>query len=76
MTFDLPTPHPCIWVCWYVQHIEGWLSSGLDHERERAILTTLEVLQFYLDSLTVKVRWRDHLLVSGILESKAIIKHM
>ncbi|XP_031432555.1 maestro heat-like repeat-containing protein family member 1 isoform X2 [Clupea harengus] len=36
------------------KHIEGWLSSGLDHERERAILTTLEVLQFYLDSLTVK----------------------
>ncbi|XP_062395570.1 maestro heat-like repeat-containing protein family member 1 isoform X2 [Sardina pilchardus] len=36
------------------KHIEGWLSSGQDHERERAILTTLEVLQFYLDSLSVK----------------------
>ncbi|XP_041962834.1 maestro heat-like repeat-containing protein family member 1 isoform X1 [Alosa sapidissima] len=36
------------------KHIEGWLSSGQDHERERAILTTLEILQFYLDSLNVK----------------------
>ncbi|XP_063055853.1 maestro heat-like repeat-containing protein family member 1 isoform X2 [Engraulis encrasicolus] len=36
------------------KHIEGWFSSEMDHERERAILTTLEVLQFYLDSLSVK----------------------
>uniref|UniRef100_A0A8C1WZK1 Maestro heat-like repeat-containing protein family member 1 n=1 Tax=Cyprinus carpio TaxID=7962 RepID=A0A8C1WZK1_CYPCA len=36
------------------QHIESWLSSGQDHERERAVKTTAELLQFYLDSLSVK----------------------
>uniref|UniRef100_A0A8B9LBY5 Maestro heat-like repeat family member 1 n=1 Tax=Astyanax mexicanus TaxID=7994 RepID=A0A8B9LBY5_ASTMX len=36
------------------KHIEGWLSSRQDHERERAVRTTAELLQFYLDSLSVK----------------------
>uniref|UniRef100_A0A672KCE1 Maestro heat-like repeat family member 1 n=1 Tax=Sinocyclocheilus grahami TaxID=75366 RepID=A0A672KCE1_SINGR len=36
------------------QHIESWLSSGQDHERERAVKTTAELLQFYLDNLRVK----------------------
>uniref|UniRef100_A0A8C1AVT0 Maestro heat-like repeat family member 1 n=1 Tax=Cyprinus carpio carpio TaxID=630221 RepID=A0A8C1AVT0_CYPCA len=36
------------------QHIESWLSSGQDHERERAVKTTAELLQFYLDNLSVK----------------------
>lgn len=36
------------------KHIESWLSSRLDHERERAVRTTAELLQFYLDSLSVK----------------------
>uniref|UniRef100_A0A8C1X6P8 Maestro heat-like repeat-containing protein family member 1 n=1 Tax=Cyprinus carpio TaxID=7962 RepID=A0A8C1X6P8_CYPCA len=36
------------------KHIESWLSSGQDHERERAVKTTAELLQFYLDSLSVK----------------------
>uniref|UniRef100_A0A671LWS5 Maestro heat-like repeat-containing protein family member 1 n=1 Tax=Sinocyclocheilus anshuiensis TaxID=1608454 RepID=A0A671LWS5_9TELE len=31
-----------------------WLSSGQDHERERAVKTTAELLQFYLDNLSVK----------------------
>uniref|UniRef100_A0A8C1M6D1 Maestro heat-like repeat-containing protein family member 1 n=1 Tax=Cyprinus carpio TaxID=7962 RepID=A0A8C1M6D1_CYPCA len=33
---------------------KSWLSSGQDHERERAVKTTAELLQFYLDSLSVK----------------------
>lgn len=37
------------------QHIESWLSSKQDHERERAVRTAAEMLQFYLDSLSVKV---------------------
>ncbi|XP_072535589.1 maestro heat-like repeat-containing protein family member 1 isoform X2 [Salminus brasiliensis] len=36
------------------KHIESWLSSRQDHERERAVRTTAELLQFYLDSLSVK----------------------
>ncbi|XP_066539071.1 maestro heat-like repeat-containing protein family member 1 isoform X3 [Hoplias malabaricus] len=36
------------------KHIESWLSSRNDHERERAVKTTAEILQFYLDSLNVK----------------------
>ncbi|MCJ8728677.1 hypothetical protein PDJAM_G00007090 [Pangasius djambal] len=36
------------------KHIESWLSSKQDHERERAVRTTAEMLQFYLDSLSVK----------------------
>uniref|UniRef100_A0A671QQN0 Maestro heat-like repeat-containing protein family member 1 n=1 Tax=Sinocyclocheilus anshuiensis TaxID=1608454 RepID=A0A671QQN0_9TELE len=36
------------------KHIESWLSSGQDHERERAVKTTAELLQFYLDNLRVK----------------------
>uniref|UniRef100_A0A672LV94 Maestro heat-like repeat family member 1 n=1 Tax=Sinocyclocheilus grahami TaxID=75366 RepID=A0A672LV94_SINGR len=36
------------------KHIESWLSSGQDHERERAVKTTAELLQFYLDNLSVK----------------------
>uniref|UniRef100_A0A671LPS1 Maestro heat-like repeat-containing protein family member 1 n=1 Tax=Sinocyclocheilus anshuiensis TaxID=1608454 RepID=A0A671LPS1_9TELE len=33
---------------------KSWLSSGQDHERERAVKTTAELLQFYLDNLSVK----------------------
>ncbi|XP_037308997.2 maestro heat-like repeat-containing protein family member 1 isoform X1 [Pungitius pungitius] len=36
------------------KHIESWLSSGHDHERERAVTVTAHMLAFYLDSLTVK----------------------
>lgn len=36
------------------KHIESWLSSKQDHERERAIRTTAEILKFYLESLHVK----------------------
>ncbi|XP_023669118.2 maestro heat-like repeat-containing protein family member 1 isoform X1 [Paramormyrops kingsleyae] len=36
------------------KHIEVYLSSKLDHERERAVNTTADLLEFYLASLTVK----------------------
>uniref|UniRef100_A0A3Q0SCX7 Maestro heat-like repeat family member 1 n=1 Tax=Amphilophus citrinellus TaxID=61819 RepID=A0A3Q0SCX7_AMPCI len=36
------------------KHIESWLSSGLDHERKRAITATAHILAYYLDNLTVK----------------------
>ncbi|XP_053737649.1 maestro heat-like repeat-containing protein family member 1 isoform X2 [Synchiropus splendidus] len=36
------------------KHIEPWLSSEQEHERERAITATAEMLTHYLDSLTVK----------------------
>ncbi|XP_053484916.1 maestro heat-like repeat-containing protein family member 1 isoform X1 [Ictalurus furcatus] len=36
------------------KHIESWLSSKQDHERERAVRAAAEMLQFYLDSLSVK----------------------
>ncbi|KAG5856775.1 hypothetical protein ANANG_G00011450 [Anguilla anguilla] len=36
------------------KHIEGWLSSGRDYERERAVRTIAEILEFYLDNLKVK----------------------
>ncbi|XP_027005038.2 maestro heat-like repeat-containing protein family member 1 isoform X1 [Tachysurus fulvidraco] len=36
------------------KHIESWLSSKQDHERERAVRTVAEMLNFYLDSLNVK----------------------
>ncbi|KAG7475718.1 maestro heat-like repeat-containing protein family member 1 isoform X1 [Solea senegalensis] len=36
------------------KHIESWLSSGQDHQRERAIIATAHVLSYYLDNLTVK----------------------
>ncbi|XP_008321450.1 maestro heat-like repeat-containing protein family member 1 [Cynoglossus semilaevis] len=36
------------------KHIESWLSSGKEHERERAISVTAHILWFYLDNLTVK----------------------
>lgn len=36
------------------KHIESWLSSKQDHERERAVRTVAELLQFYLDNLSVK----------------------
>uniref|UniRef100_A0A8C1X5M4 Maestro heat-like repeat-containing protein family member 1 n=1 Tax=Cyprinus carpio TaxID=7962 RepID=A0A8C1X5M4_CYPCA len=41
------------------QHIESWLSSGQDHERERAVKTTAELLQFYLDSLSNLVTFHN-----------------
>ncbi|XP_034031218.1 maestro heat-like repeat-containing protein family member 1 isoform X2 [Thalassophryne amazonica] len=36
------------------KHIETWLSSGHEHERERAVTTTANILAYYLDNLTVK----------------------
>ncbi|KAM3873621.1 maestro heat-like repeat-containing protein family member 1 [Diretmus argenteus] len=36
------------------KHIESWLSSVLDHERERAVRATAHILAYYLDNLTVK----------------------
>ncbi|XP_068999386.1 maestro heat-like repeat-containing protein family member 1 isoform X1 [Embiotoca jacksoni] len=36
------------------KHIESWLSSGQDHDRERAVTATAHILAFYLDNLTVK----------------------
>ncbi|KAM4568168.1 maestro heat-like repeat-containing protein family member 1 isoform 1-T2 [Fundulus diaphanus] len=36
------------------KHIESWLSSVHDHERERAITATSNLLAFYLGSLNVK----------------------
>ncbi|KAG7469785.1 hypothetical protein MATL_G00132540 [Megalops atlanticus] len=36
------------------KHIEVWLSSGRDYERERAVKTMAEILDFYLESLNVK----------------------
>ncbi|TSK34778.1 Maestro heat-like repeat-containing protein family member 1 [Bagarius yarrelli] len=36
------------------KHIESWLSSKQDHERERAVRTVAEMLRFYLDNLSIK----------------------
>ncbi|XP_013858806.1 maestro heat-like repeat-containing protein family member 1 isoform X2 [Austrofundulus limnaeus] len=36
------------------KHIESWLGSVHDHERERAITTTAHMLSYYLDNLSVK----------------------
>ncbi|KAJ0065796.1 hypothetical protein NL108_000009, partial [Boleophthalmus pectinirostris] len=36
------------------KHIESWLSSNQDHERERAVSVTSNILSYYLDILTVK----------------------
>ncbi|CAB1420313.1 unnamed protein product [Pleuronectes platessa] len=36
------------------KHIESWLSSGQDHERERAVTATAQILSYYLENLTVK----------------------
>ncbi|KAM9852658.1 maestro heat-like repeat-containing protein family member 1 [Aulostomus maculatus] len=36
------------------KHIESWLSSGQEHERERAVTATAHMLAYYLDNLTVK----------------------
>lgn len=36
------------------KHIEPWLSSRQDHERERAVTATAHILAYYLDNLTVK----------------------
>uniref|UniRef100_A0A3B3X171 Maestro heat-like repeat family member 1 n=1 Tax=Poecilia mexicana TaxID=48701 RepID=A0A3B3X171_9TELE len=36
------------------KHIESWLGSVHDHERERAITATSNLLTYYLESLTVK----------------------
>lgn len=44
-----------------MQHIEPWLSSGQDHERERAVTVTADILAFYLENLTVKVCTRARL---------------
>ncbi|KAI4810740.1 hypothetical protein KUCAC02_013672, partial [Chaenocephalus aceratus] len=36
------------------KHIESWLSSGQDHERERSVKAISHLLAFYLDNLNVK----------------------
>ncbi|XP_068612025.1 maestro heat-like repeat-containing protein family member 1 [Brachionichthys hirsutus] len=36
------------------KHIEPWLSSGQDHERQRSITATANILKYYMDNLTVK----------------------
>ncbi|KAF3840089.1 hypothetical protein F7725_018806 [Dissostichus mawsoni] len=36
------------------KHIESWLSSGQDHERERSVTAISHLLAFYLDNLNVK----------------------
>ncbi|XP_043973781.1 maestro heat-like repeat-containing protein family member 1 isoform X1 [Gambusia affinis] len=36
------------------KHIESWLGSVHDHERERAITATSDLLGYYLENLTVK----------------------
>ncbi|XP_034409167.1 maestro heat-like repeat-containing protein family member 1 isoform X2 [Cyclopterus lumpus] len=36
------------------KHLESWLSSGQDHERERAVTVAAHMLAYYLDNLTVK----------------------
>ncbi|XP_061572342.1 maestro heat-like repeat-containing protein family member 1 [Cololabis saira] len=36
------------------KHVETWLSSGQDHERERAVTATAHTLADYLDNLNVK----------------------
>lgn len=36
------------------KHIESWLSSSRDHERQRALTVTADVLTFYLENLNVK----------------------
>uniref|UniRef100_A0A3P8XIB0 Maestro heat-like repeat family member 1 n=1 Tax=Esox lucius TaxID=8010 RepID=A0A3P8XIB0_ESOLU len=36
------------------KHIEAWLSSNQDHERERAVKTTAHILDFYFSNLKVK----------------------
>uniref|UniRef100_A0AAR2JL30 Maestro heat-like repeat family member 1 n=1 Tax=Pygocentrus nattereri TaxID=42514 RepID=A0AAR2JL30_PYGNA len=43
----------------FSQHIESWLSSRQDHERERAVRTTAEILQFYLNSLSNLVTFHN-----------------
>uniref|UniRef100_A0A674P4S4 Maestro heat-like repeat family member 1 n=1 Tax=Takifugu rubripes TaxID=31033 RepID=A0A674P4S4_TAKRU len=37
-----------------LEHIEPWLSSAEDHERERAVTATAHMLAYYLDNLNVK----------------------
>ena len=44
-----------------LQHLEPWLSSGQEQERERALKTTAHILAFYLDNLTVKVNTHTQL---------------
>uniref|UniRef100_A0A8C5DAF3 Maestro heat-like repeat family member 1 n=1 Tax=Gouania willdenowi TaxID=441366 RepID=A0A8C5DAF3_GOUWI len=41
--------------CISSQHIESWLSSPQDHERERAVTVTAHILAYYLDNLTSMV---------------------
>ncbi|XP_010785898.1 maestro heat-like repeat-containing protein family member 1 [Notothenia coriiceps] len=36
------------------KHIESWLSSGQDHERERSVKAISHLLAFYLENLNVK----------------------
>lgn len=55
--------HCVVWhnVCYCpAQHIESWLSSRHDYERERAVTATAHLLAYYLDNLTVKVHTYTH----------------
>uniref|UniRef100_A0A3Q3BFT5 Maestro heat-like repeat family member 1 n=1 Tax=Kryptolebias marmoratus TaxID=37003 RepID=A0A3Q3BFT5_KRYMA len=41
------------------KHIESWLGSVHDHERERAIITTAHMLSYYLDNLSSMVSFHN-----------------
>uniref|UniRef100_A0A3B4BDL5 Uncharacterized protein n=1 Tax=Periophthalmus magnuspinnatus TaxID=409849 RepID=A0A3B4BDL5_9GOBI len=41
------------------KHIESWISSSQDHERERAISVIANILSYYLDSLTNMVAFHN-----------------
>lgn len=45
----------CVVCCSALQHIETWLGSGQDHEREQSVTATAHILAYYLDNLNVKV---------------------
>uniref|UniRef100_A0A3Q3WCT8 Uncharacterized protein n=1 Tax=Mola mola TaxID=94237 RepID=A0A3Q3WCT8_MOLML len=55
------------------KHIEPWLSSAQDHERERAVKTTADMLAYYLDNLTVKVHTHKHIHLGFIPQPQMIL---
>uniref|UniRef100_A0AAQ6IM96 Maestro heat-like repeat family member 1 n=1 Tax=Anabas testudineus TaxID=64144 RepID=A0AAQ6IM96_ANATE len=42
-----------------LQHIESWLSSSQDYERERAVTATAHILAYYLDNLTNMISFHN-----------------
>ncbi|XP_038652402.1 maestro heat-like repeat-containing protein family member 1 [Scyliorhinus canicula] len=42
------------------KHIEGWITSSKDWERERAVITTSKLLLFYLEKLNVRTMVSFH----------------